>query len=92
VKSHVLSKGLPLTRVVKPAHGGEVAEPLVGQLMKQQDVAIEVVAASRRNSKEHRFLSQKSGSGVFHSTVSKAGNLTMSYLGKGKGWAKKLER
>ena len=42
--------------------------------MKQQDVAIEVVAASRRNSKEHRFLSQKSGSGMFHSTVSKAGN------------------
>src|SRR2546429_7795863 len=60
--------------------------------MKQQDVAIEVVAASRRNPKEHRFLSQKSGAGVFHSTVSKAGNHHHVVLGKRERLGKETEK
>src|SRR6266550_5496910 len=80
--SHVLRETLLQPQVVKPAHGGEVAEPLVCQLMKHKDVAIEVVAVRRRRPEENRFLSQKSCSGVFHSAIGKTGNEHHVILGK----------
>ena len=50
--------------------------------MEYKDVAIQVVAVRRSDSKKNGFLSQKRCSGMLHSTISKAGNQHHVVFGK----------
>jgi len=49
---HVLRKAFFQPQIVKPAHGHQVAEPLMRELMQQQDVAIQPVAMRGRGAKQ----------------------------------------
>src|SRR6266568_1452168 len=86
---HVLREAFLEPEIVEPAHGGEVAEPLVGQFVKQEGVAIEMIAVSGGNAKENGFFAQKSGSRVFHSAVSKSGDHDHVVFGKREGLREK---
>ena len=80
--SHVLREAFLEPEIVEPAHGGEVAEPLVGQFVKQEDVAIEMVAVSGRCAKENGFFAQKGGPSVLHSPISKSRDYDHVVFGK----------
>ena len=79
---HVLREALFKPEIVKPAHGHQVAEPLVRQLMQQQDVAVQPVAVRGRGAEQDRLFAQERGARVLHAPISEARNHHHVVFGK----------
>ena len=71
---HVLREAFLEPEVVEPAHGGEVAEPLVGELVEDEDFAAEAVEVGGRGAEEDRLFAEEGAAGVLHATVGEAGD------------------
>src|SRR5215472_14264737 len=85
---HVLRKAFFQPKVVKPAHGHQVAEPLVGSFVQQEDVAVQAVAVGRRRAKEDGLLAEKGCASMFHAPIGKARNHDQVVLRERKGLLK----
>jgi len=53
---HVLREAFFEPEIVEPAHGGEVAEPLMGELVQNEDLPVDQIRLSGRGAEEHRLL------------------------------------
>ena len=81
---HILREALFKPQIVKPAHGHQVAEPLMRELVQQQDVAVQPVTVSWRGAEQDRLFAQKRRSGMLHAAVGKTGDHHHVVLGEGK--------
>src|ERR1700680_978268 len=80
--SHVLREALFQPKVVEPTHRHQIAEPLVRELMQDDEVAVQQIAVGRGSAKQDRLFPQESGASVFHSSVGKTGDKHHVVLGK----------
>ena len=71
---HVLREAFFEPKIVEPAHGGEIAEPLVGEFVKDQSVAAEAIVFRRGSAEEDAVFIEKRGAGVFHAAEGEAGD------------------
>src|SRR5580700_5664980 len=71
---HILRKTFLQPEIIEPAHGGEIAKPLMRELVKQENVAIEVIAVRGRAAEEHGFFPEKRSARVLHASIGKAGD------------------
>ena len=70
---HVLREAFFEPKIVKPAHGGEIAEPLVGEFVKDQSVAAEAIVFRRGRPEEDAIFIEKRGARVLHAAEGEAG-------------------
>ena len=82
---HVLREAFFEPEVVEPAHGGEVAEPLVGEFVEDEDVAAEQGVGGGRGAEEDALFAEEGGAGVLHATVGEAGDENHFIFREGEG-------
>ena len=79
-------------QVVEPAHGDEVAEPLVARLMQHENVAAEVVAFGGCSAEEDAVFVEEGGPGMLHAAEGKARDQNEVVLGKRETAARSSRR
>lgn len=87
---HVLREAFLEPEIIEPAHGSEIAEPLMGELVEEKDVAVEMVAVSGGGAEKDGFFAEERGASVLHAAVSEAGDEDEIVFGKRKGLSKKF--
>ena len=82
---HVLREAFLEPEVVEPAHGDEVAEPLVGQFVEDEASRCEAIVGGGRGAEEDGLFAEEGGAGVLHAAVGEAGDEDHVVFGKRKG-------
>src|SRR5215471_17934408 len=81
---HVLREAFLQPQIIEPAHGGEVSEPLMRQLVQAQKVAANKIAVGGRCSEQHRLFAQECSSRVLHTAIGETRNQDEIVFGKRK--------
>lgn len=81
---HVLREAFLEPEVVEPAHGDEVSEPLMGELVEDEDVAVEAIEGGGRGAEEDGLFAEEGAAGVFHAAVGEAGDEDHFIFGEGE--------
>ncbi len=71
---HVLREAFFEPEIVKPFHGGEIAEPLMGEFVKEESIAPEPVVFGRSAAEQDAVFVEERGTGVLHAAERKAGD------------------
>ena len=82
---HEGGEALLQPQIVEPAHGDEIAEPLVADLVIDGLVAAEALGQRRRLAKDEAVLVVEDGADMFHAAEGEGGGEQQVELGEGEG-------